>query len=264
MSQELQPQKQSLRLHNRVALVTGGGTGIGRAAALAFARDGAKVVVAGRREAELLQTVALIHEQGGEALAVPADVSDSRQVRHLIAQTLAHFGRLDAAFNNAGVEGFAPVSEMTEEEFDRIIAINLKGVWLSVKYELEAMVAAGRGGAIVNTSSWLAHGASLGASAYCASKGGLDAMIRAIALETGAQKIRINNVNPGIIDTPMAQRMGANEETLRPFVRLTPAGRVGESDDVGDVVAWLCSDEARFVTGQNLLVDGGFTIAGLR
>lgn len=244
--------------------MTGGGSGIGRAAALAFSRDGAKVVVAGRREAELQETVAMIRELDGDALAVPTDVSDSAQVKHLIDATLAHFGRLDAAFNNAGVEGFAPVSEMSEDEFDRVIAINLKGVWLSVKYELEAMTAAGRGGAIVNTSSWLTHGASFGSAAYSASKGGLDAMIRAIALETGAQNIRINNVNPGIIDTPMARRMGATEEMLKPFVHLTPAGRVGQSSDVADVVAWLCSDEARFVTGQSLLVDGGFTIAGLR
>lgn len=153
---------QSLRLQDSVALVTGGGSGIGRAAALAFVRDGAKVVVAGRRELELLETVDLIRAQGGEALAVPTDVTDSAQVKALIAVTLAHFGRLDAAFNNAGVEGFAPISEMTEVEFDRVIATNLKGVWLSVKYELEAMTAAGCGGAIVNTSSWLTQGASVG------------------------------------------------------------------------------------------------------
>lgn len=255
---------QSLRLQGRVALVTGGGSGIGQAAALAFARDGASVVVAGRREAALLDTVRLIHEQGGEALAVPTDVSDGGQVQALITATLTHFGRLDAAFNNAGVEGFSPISEMSEAEFDRVVATNLKGAWLSMKYELAAMTRAGHGGAIVNTSSWLTHGASVGSAAYSASKGGLDAMIRALALETGPHNIRINNVNPGIIDTPMARRMGANEETLAPFVRLTPAGRVGEADDVGDVVAWLCSDEARFVTGQSLLVDGGFTIAGLR
>lgn len=254
---------QSLRLQGRVALVTGGGSGIGRAAALAFARDGASVVVAGRRESALLDTVRLIREQGGEALAVPTDVSNGDQVQALIATTLAQFGRLDAAFNNAGVEGFAPISEMSEAEFDRVIAINLKGVWLSVKHELAAM-SAGHGGAIVNTSSWLTHGASMGSAAYSASKGGLDAMIRALALEAGPHNIRINNVNPGIIDTPMAQRMGANEETLKPFVHLTPAGRIGKADEVGDVVAWLCSDEARFVTGQSLLVDGGFTIAGLR
>lgn len=136
----------SLRLQDRVALVTGGGTGIGRAAALAFARDGARVVVAGRREAELLGTVALIRQQGGDALAVPTDVSDSAQVQALVTTTLAHFGRLDAAFNNAGVEGFAPLGEMSEADFDRLIATNLKGVWLSIKYELAAMSRAGQGG----------------------------------------------------------------------------------------------------------------------
>ena len=255
---------QSLRLEGKVALVTGAGSGIGQAAALAFARDGANVVVAGRRRAELEETVSLIASQGGKALAVPTDVSVAAQVQALIATTVTHFGRLDMAFNNAGVEGFAPITEMSEALFDQVIGINLKGVWLSVKYQFDAMIAQGEGGAIVNTSSWLAKGAMAGTSAYSASKGALDAMVRALALEGGAHQIRVNNVNPGIIDTPMARRLTADPSVMIPFVNATPAGRVGVPEDVGDVVAWLCSPEARFVTGQNLLVDGGFTIAGLR
>lgn len=254
----------SLRLDGKVALVTGAGSGIGRAAALAYARDGAKVVIAGRRREELAETVAMIVKQGGDALAVPTDVSIATEVKALITMTVAHFGRLDVAFNNAGVEGFAPIVEMSEALFDNVIGTNLKGVWLSVKYQFEAMIAQGSGGAIVNTSSWLAQGAMAGTSAYSASKGALDAMIRALALEGGPHNIRINNVNPGIIDTPMARRLTVDPSVLIPFVEATPIRRVGEPEDVGDVVAWLCSDEARFVTGQSLLVDGGFTIAGLR
>ena len=258
-------QSPSPRLQDRVALVTGGGSGIGRAAALAYAREGARVVVAGRRAAELDETVRLIETAGGSALAVSTDVAKSGEVQALVKATVDRFGRLDAAFNNAGIEGFAPITAMTEEEFDRVIGINLKGVWLSVKYEVEAMIALGQGGAIVNTSSWLAAGASFGSSAYSASKGGLDAMIRAVAVEVGPHNIRINNINPGIIDTPMARRMTNNDASaLAPFVAHTPAKRVGTSEDVGDVAVWLSTDEARFVTGQSLLVDGGFTIAGLR
>lgn len=255
----------SSRLKDRVALVTGGGSGIGQAAALAYARDGAKVVVAGRRSTELEQTVKLITVAGGEAFAVPTDVSVATQVQALIKATVERFGRLDAAFNNAGVEGFKPMTDMTEDEFDHVIGINLKGVWLSVKYEVEAMLALGNGGAIVNTSSWLAKGATVGSAAYSASKGALDAMIRAVALEVGPQNIRINNVNPGLIFTPMAQRLGAdNKEALAPFVTFTPARRIGTPEDVGDVAVWLSTDEARFVTGETILVDGGFTIAGMR
>ncbi|QRK04396.1 glucose 1-dehydrogenase [Archangium violaceum] len=254
----------SRRLEGQVALVTGGGTGIGRAAALAFAREGASVVLAGRRQTELDEVAHRVEAEGGKALAISADVARAADVEALVEGTLERFGRLDCAFNNAGIQGaFAPIADLSESDFDQVMAINLKGAWLSMKYEIAAMLRRGSGGAIVNTSSWLAKGAAVGSSVYSASKGALDAMIRAVALEVAGQGIRVNNVNPGIIDTPMLRR-SVDDEMARPFVAFTPARRLGEPADVGDVAVWLCTQEARFVTGQSLLVDGGFTIAGMR
>jgi NAD(P)-dependent dehydrogenase (short-subunit alcohol dehydrogenase family) len=254
----------SRRLEGKVALVTGGGTGIGKAAALRFAREGAHVVLAGRREGEITDVATAISAHGGKAVAISADVSRAEDVKRLVASTLDRFGRLDVAFNNAGIEGaFGPAHVMSEDDFDRVIAINLKGVWLAIKQEIEAMLAYGAGGAIVNTSSWLAKGALAGSAAYSASKGALDAMIRAIALDVAASGVRINNVNPGIIDTPMLRRF-VDDETAKPWAAFTPMQRLGQPEDVGDVAVWLCTDEARFVTGQSILVDGGYTIAGMR
>ena len=254
----------SLRLAGRVALVTGGGSGIGRAAAQAYARDGAKVVVAGRRMAELEETVSLILVEGGDAHAVAADVSASADVEALVAATLARFGRLDAAFNNAGIEGkFAPITELTESDFDDVIRVNLRGVWLSIKAEIQAMQALGHGGTIVNTTSFLGTAAVAGSSAYSASKGAIDAMIRAVALEVGPYNIRINNVAPGAIKTPMLGRLGGDKVTA-PIAAHTPLRRIGLPDDIADVAVWLSTDEARFITGQSLTVDGGMSIPGMR
>lgn len=256
--------RSAARLKGKVALVTGGGSGIGRAAALAFAAEGASVAIAGRRAAQIEEVAHLIAAGGGEAEAIPADVSRWDDVARMVARVSQRFGRIDSAFNNAGIEGvFAPIIDLREDDFDRVIATNLKGVWMSIRAEVASMLRQGLGGAIVNTSSWLAHGASAGSSVYSASKGALDAMIRAVTLEVADKGIRINNVNPGIIDTPMAQRLGG-EAVYPPFVAHTPAKRVGKPEDVGDVVAWLCTDEARFITGQSILVDGGFTIGGVR
>jgi NAD(P)-dependent dehydrogenase (short-subunit alcohol dehydrogenase family) len=183
----------------------------------------------------------------------------------MLAKTLEKFGGIDASFNNAGTLGsFLAASDMEEADFDTTFAVNLKGVWLCCKHEIITMRRLGKGGSIVNTSSWLAHGAFPGSSAYSASKAALDGMIRALAQEGAPDGIRINNVNPGIIDTPMFRLAAADNDADRPFIQHTPAGRLGTPEDVAEVVVWLSSDAARFVTGQNTLVDGGYTIPGHR
>ena len=250
------------RLIGKVALVTGAGSGIGRAAALAFARDGAKLVLAGRRRAELDEVAAAIAEANGQAVAIPTDVSDEAGVAALVEGAIERFGRLDCAFNNAGTTAYKPIAQLTAADFDQVMATNVRGVWLLVKHEVEAMLAGGGGGAIVNTSSIAATGGTAGLSAYAASKGALDAMIRAVALEVGPGGIRINNVSPGVIRTPMTSVLP--EEALAPIAAHAALKRVGEPEDVGDVAVWLCTDEARFITGQSILVDGGFNIAGAR
>jgi NAD(P)-dependent dehydrogenase (short-subunit alcohol dehydrogenase family) len=247
-----------------VAVVTGAGTGIGRAAAVAFAREGANVVLAGRRTSEL-ESVAQEIAAPSRTLIVATDVAQPAAVERLFDRAFDRFGRIDASFNNAGVEGaIKPIAELTPEDFDYTIAINLKGVWLSCKYAIAAMRRGGHGGAIVNTSSWLAHGAFASTSIYSASKAALDGMIRALALDGALDGIRINNVNPGIIDTPMFRRFLTSDADAQPFVSHTPVQRLGSPEDVAEVVLWLCSDAARFVTGQNVLVDGGYAIPGHR
>ena len=249
------------RLDGQVALVTGGGSGIGAAAAQRFAQAGAKVALAGRREAALETVAKAIRQQGGEAYVIPADVSDENSVRRLIDTALDHYGRLDAAFNNAGVLGeLKPIIELSAEDFDRVMATNLRGVWLLMKHEVGAMSASG--GSIVNTTSFVARASTAGSSVYAASKAAIEAMTRAVALENGAKGIRVNNVAPGVIRTPMSEGLG--EELAYALAEQAALKRLGEPSDVGDVAVWLCTREARFITGQTLLVDGGFTIPGIR
>ncbi|HSV53257.1 MAG TPA: glucose 1-dehydrogenase [Burkholderiaceae bacterium] len=256
---------QTKRFAGRTVLITGGGTGMGRAAALRFGREGANVVVAGRRSSELDQVVQLVNQQGGTAIAIPTDVADGAQVEALVEKTIATFGELHMAWNNAGILGaFQPLQDMTLADFDKVMATNSRGVFACLKYEIAAMRKKGTAGAIVNTSSWTAHGSMPGLAAYAGSKASLDAMVRTVALEVGADQIRVNNVSPGIIATPMASGVLASEKLARPFLQHTPLQRIGQSEEVADAVVWLLSDEARFVTGQSLLVDGGFTLGGLR
>lgn len=248
----------------KVVLVTGGGTGIGKAAAMQFARRGARVAIAARRPEALEQTVAEIRAAGGDATAFRADIAVASDVESLIASVVEQYGQLDIAFNNAGVMGKWGLSEsLTVEDFDQAIGINLRGTWLCCQAEIAQMAKQQTGGAIVNTSSWLAHGALEGSTLYSISKAGLDNMVRALALETSRQGIRINNVNPGVIDTDM-YRQNTDEASRKPFIAHTPMGRVGSPEEVAEAVVWLSSDASRFVTGQNLLVDGGYTIPGNR
>lgn len=253
-----------MRFVGKVALVTGGSSGIGRAAAIAFGREGAKVVVASRREEEGQETVKLTTDAGGEAMFIKTDVSKSSEIQALLSKTIEQYGQLDCAFNNAGVEGaFAPITTLTEENWDHTIAINLKAIWLSIKYEIEAFLKQGTGGAIVNTSSWLAIGGLPGSTIYSASKAGMDGLLRPAALEVASQGIRINNINPGIIDTPMLRRL-ADDEAMKPFIRQIPMQRLGESEDVAEAILWLCSDAAAYITGQSIVIDGGYAIPGHR
>jgi NAD(P)-dependent dehydrogenase (short-subunit alcohol dehydrogenase family) len=253
----------SQRLSGQVAIVTGAGSGIGEAAAHAFAREGARVVLVGRREALLADTAEAIAAAGGEAMAAGGDVSKAEDAERVVARAVAHFGRLDHLFNNAGIMGSGkPIVDMEESAFDEILAINLKGPWLMTRAALRAMIPSGWRGTIVNTSSFLSTAATAGSSGYSASKAGLDAMIRALALEAGAHGIRINNINPGVIDTPMLRAHGA--EIIPPLAARAALGRIGTPGDIADVAVWLCTDEARFITGQSILVDGGFTIPGPR
>jgi NAD(P)-dependent dehydrogenase (short-subunit alcohol dehydrogenase family) len=259
------PNNTEQRFIDRTVLITGGGTGMGKAAALRLGLEGANVVIAGRRSAELEAVARQISGSGGRALAVVTDVSDPEQVEALIDTTLQTFGGLHMAWNNAGVLGpFKPLQDLDFEDFDALIATNFRGVFACLKYEIAAMLKHKIAGSIVNTSSWTAHGSMPGLAAYAASKAALDAMMRTVAQEVGPQQIRVNNVCPGLIATPMASDVLANERLALPFIKHTPLQRVGQPEDVADVVTWLLSEDARFVTGQSLLVDGGFTLGGLR
>lgn len=243
----------------KVAVVTGASSGIGRASALAFAREGAKVVVADVLVEGGEETVRLIQEAGGEAFFVKTDVSNAAAVEALIQKTVETYGRLDYAFNNAGIEGTsAPTAECTEENWDRTLTINLKGVWLCMKYEILQMLKQG-GGAIVNTASIAGLVGFQGLPAYSASKGGIVQLTRAAALEYAKAGIRVNAVCPGVIRTAMVERLtGGEPEAEVGFVAGEPIGRMGTPEEIAAAVVWLCSDAASFVIGHPLVVDGGW------
>ena len=243
----------------KVALVTGGSSGIGRATASAFAGEGANVVVADVLVEGGGETVRMIKEAGGEAIFVKTDVSKATEVEALIKKIVETYGRLDCAINNAGIEGtMAPTADCTEENWDRTININLKGVWLCMKYEIPQMLKQG-GGAIVNMASVAGLVGLQGLPAYCASKGGVVQLTRTAALEYAKAGIRVNAVCPGVIRTPMVDRLiAAQPEMEEALTAMEPVGRTGKPEEVAEAVVWLCSDSASFVTGHAMAVDGGF------
>lgn len=242
----------------KVALVTGGSSGMGRASALAFAREGANVVVADTSVEGGEETVGRIKEMGAAALFVPTDVSQATAVEALVNTAIATYGRLDCAFNNAGInEEHGPLTDCTEAQWDRIISINLKGIWLCMKYEIPHMLKLG-GGAIVNTASVVGLTGGRSFPAYVASKHGIIGLTKAAALDYGKNGIRVNAVCPGTIYTPMYEhRIGDDPETTARIISEIPLGRLGQPEDVAEAVVWLCSDAASFVTGHSLVVDGG-------
>ena len=249
----------TMELEGKVGLVTGGPSGIGRETAILFARAGAKVVVAGRRETEGQETVELIRAAGGEGLFVRTDVSKADEVDQLVQKTVEKFGRLDVAFNNAGIEGvLSPIVRQSEEDWDRTIAINLKGVWLCLKYEIRQMLKHGGPGAIVNMASVLGLVGSVGAAAYSASKHAVIGLTQTAALENAKSGIRINAVCPGFIETPMADRIFRAPGAHKYILSCHPIGRLGRSAEIAESVVWMCSDRASFMTGQSLVLDGGF------
>src|SRR5438067_1355401 len=255
------PTNEQGSFAGKVAFVTGAANGIGRAAALAFAREGASVVVADVSEQGNQETVRLIEEQGGRALAVRCDVSRAEDVKAALEKTVETFGRLDFAFNNAGVEQpITPAADLAEEEWDRIVDINLRSVFLCMKHEIPLMLKQG-GGAIVNTSSGAGVKGIAGQAAYCAAKFGIVGLTKATALDYASSNIRVNAVCPGIIETPMMDRFsGGTPEGRARVIAQEPVGRMGKPEEIAAAVVWLCSDAAAFVTGHAMVIDGGQTV----
>jgi len=249
----------TLQFESKVTLVTGGNSGIGQEIALAFAREGAKVVVAARRASEGNETVTIIEELGGQAHFVQTDVSKAAEVKAMVAACISEYGGLDYAVNNAGIEGtpLIQTADYEEDAWDRVIDINLKGVWLCMKYEIPEMLERGQG-AIVNMSSVAGLIGGRVGVAYYASKHGVVGATKAAALEYAARGIRINAVCPAVIETPMVARaFSANEEVTERYKAMHPVGRFGQPEEVASATLWLCSEGASFVTGHSLPVDGG-------
>ncbi|MBN1698966.1 MAG: SDR family oxidoreductase [Spirochaetales bacterium] len=248
-------------IKGKTAVVTGGAAGIGRAAVLAFADNGVNVAIADVQEDKAKETLLLMEGKPGAGYFIKTDVSSDYDVRQMIEETINRFGCVDYAFNNAGIEGGqGKIAEYGEEEWNRVISINLKGVWLSMKYEIRHMLERGKG-AIVNTSSVAGKVGFTGLAPYVASKHGINGLTKTAALDYAANGLRINAVCPGVIRTEMIDRVtGGDPEKEKAFIGLEPIGRMGRPDEIASAVLWLCSDSSSFVTGHCLVADGGFIV----
>lgn len=253
-----------MRLRNRVAVITGAGGGIGRAIAVLFAREGARIVAADRDAGAAHETASLVRADGGEALALAVDVTAEADVIEMVRLTMERHGRIDILCNNAGIEGFHPapmLEEVPAEQWDAIVDVNLKGVMLCCKHAIPALRQSD-GGAIVNTASIMSFAGYSRSYAYCASKSGVMGLTRAMALDYAAQGIRVNCICPGWIETAMVQRIADAqsdpERAYQYFVRQHPLGRLGRPEDIAYGALYLASDEASFVTGTALVIDGGY------
>jgi NAD(P)-dependent dehydrogenase (short-subunit alcohol dehydrogenase family) len=244
------------RFSGKVALITGGTSGIGKATAIAFAKEGAKVVVSGRREKEGLAVVEEITKAGGVAHFVKADVAKEEDVKRLVEATVAKFGRLDVAFNNAGVEWSGPITEATEADYRRVFDINVWGVLAGLKYQIPAMLKTG-GGAIINTTSVLGHVALPNLSIYNATKFAVEGLTKTAALEFATQGIRVTAVAPAVTQSEMMDRFAGDPEMLKWLTAKHPVGRIGRTEEIAAAVLYLASDDAKFTTGISLPVDGG-------
>jgi NAD(P)-dependent dehydrogenase (short-subunit alcohol dehydrogenase family) len=246
------------RLDNKVAIITGAGMGMGQAGAILFAREGAKVVVVDWDAGAGEKTVKMIKDAGGEAMFVKADVSKASDVENAVKKAVGAYGKLDIIYNNAAIISRAAFTEdVTEEEWEKIMAVNLKGVWLGMKYAIPEMLKRGSG-SIINTASQCGDRGTRNLSPYCAAKGGVLALTRVTAMELAKKKIRVNALNPGIINTPMART--APPEQVEGFKKIIPQGRLGEPEEVAYAALFLASDDSSHVTGHTLVVDGGIEV----
>lgn len=243
---------------DKVVIITGSTYGIGKSAAIAFAQRGAKVVLSDWKQDE--DTLSTIKENGGDSIFVKCDVSVEEDVKKLVAETIAKYGRLDFAFNNAGIEGTpAPATECSNENWDKTISINLKGVWYCMKYQIPEMLKVG-GGVIVNNASIAGLVGFGGVPAYVASKHAVVGLTKNVALDYAKQNIRVNAVCPGVIHTPMIDRFtGGNPQVIEQLVAAKPMGRLGQPEEIAETVVFLCSNAASFITGQAIAIDGGWT-----
>ncbi len=245
-----------MRLEGKVAIITGGTFGIGESTALLFAKEGAKVVIAARNADKGERVVSLIKEQGGDAIFIKTDVSQEEDVKELVRETVEAFGKLDVLFANAGVGAMGDIHETTMEDWNKLISIDLTGVFLCSKFAIPEMMKNG-GGSIINCASILGHVGHPSVSAYAAAKGGVVNMTRSAAVTYASKGIRVNAVCPGYIDTPMTSNL--SEEMRQYLITKHPIGRLGTPEEIATAVLFLASDESSFVTGANLLVDGGYT-----